>query len=498
MIDSISEQKATNPYILVVDDEEHIRSILCEILNSLDYNVKAVEDGEAALKEISGNQYDMVITDLMMPKIGGIDLLKRLKAEHPDIIVIMMTGFGTISSAVDAMKQGAYEYVLKPFKLEELIYTIKRGMDKRTLEKKNIQLKEAISLLQLNEAIDAGIEEEKVLKIIIDTTLKEIDADVVTCLLKSEESGTFETKVKHSKDKKYFGKLLGEMNDPEIDVFFQQDMISLLVNKEMRNTFPSFPLVKDVVSFISIPLKIKNKVVGVINAYSFTKGHVFTEGQCKSAAIIAGRAASIIDNTQLYESVQATFQETVKSFAHALEAKDKYTQGHSEKVTIYSELICDALNLPEEEAEKICLAAQLHDIGKIGIVEDLLNKPGRLTEEEYEKIKEHPTMGTRILEPLHFLKDILPIIHHHHEKYDGTGYPDGVKGEDIPLGARIIAVGDTFDAMTSSRPYRDGLSYQVTVEELLRCSGTQFDPKIVEIFIKVMNERNYDKYNKNE
>ena len=488
-MDNIINDLQAKPSILIVDDEQHIRSILCEILESLDYNVLAVENGREALEEVKKHSYDLIISDLMMPEIGGLDLLKQVKAISPDIVVIIMTGFGTISSAVEAMKYGAYEYVLKPFKLNELIYTIKRGVEKRVLEKKNIKLKEAISLLQLNEAIDSGIEEEKILGIIIDATLREIDADVVSCLLKNNETGKFETRLKHSKDKEYFGKLLGEIDDCKSDDLFDEDRIYLFSGNEIEENFACLPQMEEIVSFISIPLKIKNNVVGVINAYSFTKGHHFTEGQCKSAAIIAGRAASIIDNAQLYESVQKTFKETVKSFAHALEAKDKYTHGHSEKVTLYSELICIALKLSEEESERICLAAQLHDIGKIGIVEDVLNKPGRLNDEEYETIKEHPTMGTRILQPLHFLQDILPIINHHHERIDGNGYPDGISGDAIPLGARIISVGDTYDAMTSNRPYRKGLSHEKTVEELRRCAGTQFDTEIVEIFIEIMDER---------
>ncbi len=454
----------------------------------MDYNVKAVENGQEALIEIKSEAYDMIITDLMMPKMTGLELLDCVKAIAPDIIVIMMTGFGTIASAVDAMKKGAYEYVLKPFKLDELVYTIKRGLEKRELEKANVQLKETIALLQLNDAIASGIGEERILGIIIDVTLKEIEADVVTCLLKNNETNKYETRLKHSKEKKYFGKLLGEIDCESIDEMYEQGEVLLLQKKEIRKKFKALPQAKDIVSFISIPLKIKNKVIGTINAYSFTQGHYFTDGQCKAAAIIAGRTASIIDNAQLYENVQNTFKDTVKSFAYAIETKDKYTHGHSEKVALFTELICHAMELPDEDIERIKLAAQLHDIGKIGINEEVLNKPGKLTIEEYEIIKGHPLMGTRILQPLHFLKDIIPIIHHHHEKYDGTGYPDGIKGADIPLGSRIISVGDTYEAMTSDRPYRKGLSHAVTVTELVRCAGTQFDPGIVKIFIKIMEE----------
>ncbi len=180
--------------------------------------------------------------------------------------------------------------------------------------------------------------------------------------------------------------------------------------------------------------------------------------------------------------------QTVSSFILAIEEKDRYTQGHSKRVAEYSALMADVLNLQENERLDLLYAAQLHDIGKIGISEQLLNKPGKLNVVEYETIKTHPHKGVKILEPLDFLGHLLPIIEGHHEWFDGNGYPNGLKGENIPYLARIIAVCDTFDAMTSERSYRKPLSLKIAIQEIKDGSGSQFDPQAVEAFLKVFEE----------
>ncbi|MCD6534113.1 MAG: response regulator [Deltaproteobacteria bacterium] len=180
--------------------------------------------------------------------------------------------------------------------------------------------------------------------------------------------------------------------------------------------------------------------------------------------------------------------QTVSSFILAIEEKDRYTQGHSKRVAEYSGLMAKALNLPEEERLDLLYAAQLHDIGKIGISEHLLNKPGKLNKIEYETIKTHPSKGVKILEPLDFLGHLLPIIEAHHERFDGKGYPKGLAEDNIPFLARIIAVCDTFDAMTSGRSYRKALPLKIAIQELKDGAGSQFDPQVVDAFLNVFEE----------
>lgn len=191
------------------------------------------------------------------------------------------------------------------------------------------------------------------------------------------------------------------------------------------------------------------------------------------------------DNLQLFD--------TIKVLALALDARDHYTHGHSRQVTEYAVDIAREMGLSFKEIDIIRDASILHDIGKIGITDAILLKPGRLTEEEYAEIKKHPVIGKKILEPVNCLADKIPLIYHHHERIDGQGYPEGLKGDDIPLGARILSVADAYQAMTSDRPYRKALPALIAIEELKRFKGRQFDPNIVDAFLRVLKRMGMDK-----
>lgn len=192
--------------------------------------------------------------------------------------------------------------------------------------------------------------------------------------------------------------------------------------------------------------------------------------------------------TQILQDLSELFYKTIKSIAQALDAKDPYTHGHSMRVTLYSLALARPLNLSDELLEEIEITGLLHDIGKIAIPEKILLKPGKLTDEEFEIIKTHPELGEKLVEGIEKLRVISNWLKSHHEKYNGSGYPEGLKGEEIPLSSRIIAIADTYDAMTSSRSYRSALSHQQAISEVQRCAGTQFDPKLAEIFVNISDE----------
>jgi putative nucleotidyltransferase with HDIG domain len=189
--------------------------------------------------------------------------------------------------------------------------------------------------------------------------------------------------------------------------------------------------------------------------------------------------------TDLVDQQHSLYLSTVKSLASAIDAKDEYTRHHSARVTEFTIKIARNMGLSEKELEELELAAVLHDIGKIAVPESILNKPGKLSDEEFAKIKEHPGRGQDILKPVIELRGVGNIVRSHHEKYDGGGYPDGLKGKEIPLGARIMAISDAYDSITSMRPYRDATSHRRAVKEIINCTGTQFDPEVVEHFLEV-------------
>ena len=196
---------------------------------------------------------------------------------------------------------------------------------------------------------------------------------------------------------------------------------------------------------------------------------------------------SVNKKKRLRQQLKNNWEETIEVLIKLIEMKDPYTKGHSEEVSTLSGIIAKNLNLIKDEQEEIKLAARLHDIGKIGISEEILNKPGRLSKEEYAEIKKHPNLGADLFSNIKQLENISQIIRYHHEWYNGKGYPDGLIGEKIPLGSRIINIADACQAMTSDRPYRKALSKREAITELKRCAGSQFDPEIVMAFIIILN-----------
>ena len=483
-----------SPRVLVVDDEQVIREILTDFLSMEGYIVRAVEDGQAALDELADNHYDIVLTDMKMPKLGGLELLDEIAKMEREVVSVMMTGFGTVETAIEAMKKGAYDYILKPFKVEEVVHIVRRGLEQQRLKLENIQLKETVSLYRLSEAVSASLSLDSILEIILESTMQETGADAAQLLLSDDHLGGYAEVMRQLAPELTAGSEAYDLGDADVDrllAHFSEDLPVLYHGVKAASMFLRTPDDRPLSSFMAFPLRARGRVIGLLQVFSFTRGLRFSEGKRKLLTVLASRAAVSIENARLYQDLQDTFKQTIQSFAHALEAKDPYTHGHSDRVAAYSKIIAEGLDMGVQFAEVIRQAALLHDIGKLGMRFEDLNKPQKLTAEEYKMFKQHPVMGRRILEPIGFLSDIVPLVFYHHEKYDGTGYPEGLQGEEIPLGARILAVSDTYDAMTSDRPYRKALPHQVAVAELKRFAGTQFDPMVVGAFL--INIKKYHK-----
>ncbi|MDR1244846.1 MAG: HD domain-containing protein [Endomicrobium sp.] len=243
---------------------------------------------------------------------------------------------------------------------------------------------------------------------------------------------------------------------------------------------------KEYKSFIAVPLKVKNKSIGVLIAASLPGGKIFDSRDLNFINIVADQTAEILDNQELYHNLHDFYFEIVKTLVRMIGAKDHYTFNHSDRAGQYAKLIAEKLSLPSEVVRQIEFAALMHDIGKIGIAGHILNKVTSLTEGEKEVLKMHPIIGYNIIAPLLFLSSVAPLVLYHQEWYNGKGYPEGLSGEEIPLGARIISVIDAYDAMTSDRPYRKALGDEYAISELKKGIGTQFDPKVAKTLIDIL------------
>jgi putative two-component system response regulator len=358
--------------VLVVDDELGPRESLRMILKPI-YNVHAVDNGQEALNFLGRERVDLVTLDLKMPGLSGIDVLREIKKIREDVEVVVITGYGTLTNAVEAFRYGAVDFIFKPFNVAEIISIVKKTVERRSF---NVAIK---NLLQKFKSWSlSGADGQELFS-----------------------NG-------------------GSNGDP--DPKMQE------LHRELQ------------------------------------------------------RSLQQLENFRL-QKVAVNYLDFLKVLIYILESKEPYTSGHSERVSIYSDLIAQDLRLSPQEKEDLQIATLLHDIGKVGLSNRLLEKTD-LSEKESLDIQLHPVKGVHLIEPLAFSYTIISAIRHHHERWDGTGYPDGLSGEDIPLLARIIALADSYDAMVSDRPYRQGLSLKMVHEEIEKNSGTQFDPDMAATFLK--------------
>lgn len=351
------------------------------------------------------------------------------------------------------------------------------------------KVSELSTLFEVGKTISSTLDLEKVLTLILEVATRLMEASICSLRLIGEEKEIvlsasygltrecFDTERQSTIDKR--------KNIAEEALQERRPVIITDVQNDKEYDHPKYVSKEKVTSLLCVPLIVKEESVGVLTVYS-TRRQKYTQDQVNLLSAIADQAAIAVSNAKLHEEIHHSFLRTVKALAAAVDAKDPYTKGHSESVVKYTLEIAKELELPQEDIESLEIAALLHDIGKIGIKEDVLLKPGKLDEAEWRVIKEHPSISAKILGPVEFPEVIMLAVRLHHEQMDGKGYPDGLSKDQIPLHASIIKVADAFDAMISDRPYRKALPLDVAISELKKGSGTQFHPMIVDTFIKII------------
>ncbi len=352
------------------------------------------------------------------------------------------------------------------------------------------KVQEQATLLYIGNTISSSLNPDTVLQEVLDKAIRLLDAQKGSLMLIDEDTNQLRIVNACGLSKEIIATARIKLGEGISGRVADEGMPLLFRKGEKVAHSQSHKRFEQLYSAVSVPVTIKDKVIGVLNISDHVKGEDFTREHVGLLQMFATQAAIAIENSRLHRELKELFVGSVKALINAIEARDPYTKGHSIRVTHYSSKIAQALNMHQEEVENIQYAALLHDIGKIKVQDDILLKQGKLTTEERMAIQEHPNYGAVIMKPVKAFQRILPFLYYHHERYAGSGYPQKLKGDNIPVESRIIAVADSFDAMTSDRPYRNALSIEEALQELQINSGTQFDPQIVDVFVKLVHSDN--------
>ncbi len=471
--------------ILVVDDEQYICRIIIESLGEDNFDIAAFSDPREALDYLAANPIDLVLSDLVMGEYSGIQVLEAALENHPDAIVILMTAHPTVQTAISVLKHGGFDFLVKPFKLEMLNATIKRGLEHQKILRDNISLKGQVEFLKVaNTFFGTGQDLDPYLELVLNSCNTELAADASAI-------------IQIDPDSRETIRRLSRSSEEDAAAVLDESLLAPFL--EELNTSPSMkvePFLKDTTQMhrilITNPVYIRKTLHGVINVRLVSRSEMVPHGQLDALSILASSAASAIANQKLYHDLQNSYLQAITALANSIEARDQYTAGHTDRVMKIAEQIARELGWRKSRINDLRMGCTLHDIGKIGVPDAILNKAGILTDEERARMQEHPQLGLQIIRGIDLFKPSVPYIIGHHERYDGQGYPEGLKGNEIPEEGRLLAVADTFDAIMSDRPYRKGAEIEVAIRELTEHSGTQFDPAIVRAFYTVLKSGKID------
>jgi len=463
--------------ILVVDDEEYICRLVVESLGPDSHDIATFCDAAQAIEYLGSNPVDLVLTDLMLGSCSGLQVLETARQNHPDAIVILMTAHPSVETAIAALKRGVYDFLVKPFKLEVLNQTVERGLAHQKVARDNLSLKGQVEFLRVaNAFFGSGMDLDRYLQMLLKSCNTELSAVGSAILELNPRSGNIVRKVVETREPENEAAVLDESR---LDQFGGSRSASPVVTAE--------PVTIDgnrrYRIMVSQPILVRRRLTGVINVLIRSRGDTIPAGRMDALSLLAGSAASAIANQKLYEDLQQSYFQAIRALTNAIEARDHYTAGHTDRVTRLAEQMALRLGWTEKQIYDLRVGCALHDIGKIGVPDAILNKSGLLSESERKRMMKHPDLGLRIVRGIDLFRPSVPYILAHHERYDGHGYPRGLKGEGIPIEGRLLAVVDTFDAVMSDRPYRAGASLEHAVKELVENAGTQLDPKLVRTFL---------------
>jgi len=509
--------------ILVVDDDRRVIDLLQISLTQNGYRVQTALTGEEGLEIVRREAPDLVILDLRLPKKSGFEICAALKSgrETAHIPIVMVSASAEVDSRLQGLMHGADDYLTKPFSPKELLIKVRRifeRMDRHeTLATKNQELESEVqrnredllvrnkelrfqvysleTLMQLTHQLNASLDLEPLLNMLILSVMGQLRVNSACLLLTDDRENPTRLDVSTFKG-------LKEEQVRGIALSYDSSLVRALKPSDSEEPRPirlaslerDPGLSADVGRLFAAgltvvcPVVMKNRLIAMVAAGEKVSGHEHTSADLEMLRALAESAGIAIENARLFRDLQEAYVSTVRLLVSRIEEKDPYTHGHTERVAAYAVGIAREMGLTAEEIQTIQFGAFLHDIGKVHTQDEILHKPGALTEEEWKMVKAHPVRGAEMVRGVKFLEKSIDMIRHHHERVDGKGYPDGLTGDQISLHAKIVNLADAFDAMTTDRPYRAGMTAEQAMEQMSTKAGSQFAAEVVQVFVPALSE----------
>lgn len=506
--------------ILLVDDDPKVLEILSTSLTRRGHRVTTASSGTSAIEKTTASTPELIILDLVLSDMTGYRVLEHVRETHgDDPPILFLSAESGVDARLQALDGGADDFLVKPVSLRELHSKVDGvlrrstrvralGHNTRTLEAEVAKRREHAShmnkefkrhllsmrtLLTMSHDLNRALQTEDLIKMASLTLLGELKVSSMALFaLEHENDKDFSLLGVRGFDAKRFDGMVLDRASEFVSMLVASGRPQQVARNPDQKWVKKLPDLRLAVFEYAAPIAFNGEIKGVVFTGPKLSSDVYSEYDLDIMMFISNSIALGMQNSHLVTQLQTTYVSTLRSLISIIEAKDPYTKGHTERVAAYSMAIANRLDFDEETLRTVLFGALLHDIGKMGVLDEIIRKPGPLTPEEWELMRAHPVVGAQIVEKMEFLTGTIDIVRHHHESWNGKGYPDGLSGTGIPLLARLVTVADSFDAMTTDRPYRKALSLDEAVNRLEEASGVQFDADMVKVFVKYVREKGRD------
>ena len=517
----------TKRSILVIDDDRRVLELLQISLTQNGFKVAVAATGEEGLDQMRKDPPDLVILDLRLPRKTGFEVCAAIKSskDTQHIPIIMVSASAEVDSRLQGLMHGADDYLTKPFSPKELLIKVRRIFERldraEHLTTKNKELESEVArnredlvarnkelrfqvysletLMGLTHQLNSSLDLDDLLNTLILSVVGQLRVNSACLFLTDDRDEPKIFEVSTFKGLKgdqireirfpYSSPFIGALLPPDGDEGRPVRLSDLEDDPALAaGVGPLFAAGLAVVS----PVVMKQRLTAVLAVGEKVSGQEFGTVDLEMLRALSESAGIAIENARLFKDLQESYVSTVRLLVARIEEKDPYTHGHTERVAQYSVALARELGFPVEEVQRIQFGAYLHDIGKVHTQDEVLHKPGALTDEEWRMVKMHPVRGAEMIKGVKFLERVVDMVRHHHERVDGRGYPDGLKGDEISTAAKIVNVADAFDAMTTDRPYRAGMTFEQAIAQMQEKAGTQFAAEIVEVLVKAVRAGRFE------